>query len=376
MKKIVNLIWLILVVLTVVRGESLTYQFPENFSFAGQNVPLDYLDVRERIVKIYNNLLYDRRGFLLNLYQKYKYYIPQGKQILREANLSEDFVYIALAESQLNMRVASSAKALGPWQFIKSTAQKYGLTVNKNLDERKDFAKATKAAAKFIEYLINSNVTKGDVFLVLACYNNGVAAVNKMLINQKQASFWACISNSETADYVPRVLVYKEIFSHPEKYGLTKDNLINLDYLTETEKFVLNISAKNLTFSDLATFLGISYRQFYQINPQLRHRSYKKGGLFKKYTSVEINIPKNKTKDLVDSLTFHKYFSKNEDLVAIDKGDYLVHTVKEATLGEIAFKYKKNWKQIAKDNHLDMKKMKNGTKVPVIRQGMKLKIYK
>lgn len=45
----------------------------------------------------------------------------------------------------------SNVGAYGPFQLMKSVARNYGLTVNKYLDERKDFEKSAIAAAKLIE---------------------------------------------------------------------------------------------------------------------------------------------------------------------------------------------------------------------------------
>lgn len=44
----------------------------------------------------------------------------------------------------------SKAGALGPFQLMRTVARKYGLTVNKTVDERKDFDKSARASAQLI----------------------------------------------------------------------------------------------------------------------------------------------------------------------------------------------------------------------------------
>src|SRR5690625_5930328 len=71
------------------------------------------------------------------------------EKILAEYEIPEDFKYVAVVESNLD-NVTSPAGARGFWQLMPAVARSYGLTINKEIDERYNLEKATEAAAKLI----------------------------------------------------------------------------------------------------------------------------------------------------------------------------------------------------------------------------------
>ena len=85
-------------------------------------------------------------------------YFPYIERILAEAGLPDDLKYIALAESALRPHAGSPKGAIGFWQFLPETGRRYGLIVNDNIDQRRNLAASTKAAAiimlNFIENLV------------------------------------------------------------------------------------------------------------------------------------------------------------------------------------------------------------------------------
>ena len=83
----------------------------------------------------------------LNRYAKYKDLILP---ILKQHEMPEEFIYLAMIESGLNPKAYSKAKASGMWQFIYSTGKKYGLNRDWYRDERRDHEKATHAACHYL----------------------------------------------------------------------------------------------------------------------------------------------------------------------------------------------------------------------------------
>ena len=73
--------------------------------------------------------------------------------ILEEENVPPELFYVAMIESGLNARALSYAYASGYWQFIASTAKIYDLKINHYIDERSDFEKSTRAAARYFNDL-------------------------------------------------------------------------------------------------------------------------------------------------------------------------------------------------------------------------------
>ena len=85
---------------------------------------------------------------------------------------------MAVIESALNTKAVSRARAKGMWQFMYSTAKRYGLTINSYVDERFDPIASAHAAAR---YLRDSYLIFGDWSLAIASYNCGAGNVNKAI---------------------------------------------------------------------------------------------------------------------------------------------------------------------------------------------------
>lgn len=98
--------------------------------------------------------------------------------ILESENVSKDFFYLALAESGCRTDARSKAGAVGLWQLSKPTARTYGLTVNEELDERLDWRKSTRAAARYIAHLEESF---DGLRWVVAAYNAGGSNLKRKL---------------------------------------------------------------------------------------------------------------------------------------------------------------------------------------------------
>ena len=73
--------------------------------------------------------------------------------ILKEEGVPPEIFYVAMVESGLKTDAKSYAAAVGPWQFISSTAKIFGLKKNYYIDERRDFEKSTKSACKYLKKL-------------------------------------------------------------------------------------------------------------------------------------------------------------------------------------------------------------------------------
>jgi soluble lytic murein transglycosylase-like protein len=149
------------------------------------------------------------------------------RQIFEQNNLPPDLAYIVLVESALAGDSTSPAGAVGLWQFTPATAKAYGLKVGGGVDERRDTAKSTRAACKYIRELILEFGAGSSVMLALAAYNLGPskvrAAVHKVNDPIKQRSFWYLYRvravPPETRQYVPKVIAAMIIGRHPERHG-------------------------------------------------------------------------------------------------------------------------------------------------------------
>jgi membrane-bound lytic murein transglycosylase D len=114
-------------------------------------------------------------------------YFSLIESILTQYGLPEELKYLAVIESNLKSSAVSKVGAKGPWQLMPQTARDLGLKVNRNVDERKNYVKSTRAAALYLRDLYNQ---LGDWLLVIAAYNTGVANVYHAIHRSGSRSFW------------------------------------------------------------------------------------------------------------------------------------------------------------------------------------------
>ena len=131
------------------------------------------------------------------------YYIPIFEEIFDQYDMPLELTAMAVIESALNPKAVSRARAKGMWQFMYSTAKRYGLTINSYVDERFDPIASAHAAAR---YLRDSYLIFGDWTLAIASYNCGAGNVNKAIRRSGGSKdFWEIYPYlpRETRGYVP-----------------------------------------------------------------------------------------------------------------------------------------------------------------------------
>lgn len=147
-------------------------------------------------------------------------YMPFIQKELQNAGLPQDLAFIVMVESGFMPNAVSHANAVGPWQFIQPTGERYGLKVNWWLDERKDLKKSTLAAIRYISDLYREF---GSWYLVAASYNMGENGLRRQIQKYKTKDFWTLAKMGalpkETTDYVPKILAVMMITKSPGLYG-------------------------------------------------------------------------------------------------------------------------------------------------------------
>lgn len=154
-------------------------------------------------------------------------YEPMISEKLAKRDMPQDLIYLAMIESGFNPKARSRAQAGGLWQFISETGQRYGLTVNKRVDERNDPAKATDAALAYLSDLYDRF---GSWYLAAAAYNTGENRVGRIMrtVTGKErgtdADYYRISSRlpRETRDYVPMMIAAARIAKEPAKYGFAE----------------------------------------------------------------------------------------------------------------------------------------------------------
>jgi len=147
-------------------------------------------------------------------------YIELMKEILKEEHIPEEIVFIPLIESGFSPYACSPARAVGYWQFIASTAKRYGLKINWWMDERRDPVKSTVAAANYFKDLYGMF---GSWNLAMAAYNAGEGKILKALNRTNTDDYWSLLDTTyirrETKDYVPKFIAASMIANNPQDFG-------------------------------------------------------------------------------------------------------------------------------------------------------------
>lgn len=169
--------------------------------------------------------------------------IPTVANEMWTQNLPPQFFYLALQESGFDSKAVGPPTrmgyAKGIWQFIPQTAEQYGLKPGplKNVaqydpqDERFHFHKATKAAAKYIRRIYNTDAQASGL-LVMASYNwgegNVLNIIRKMPNNPRERNFWQLLKQhkvpQETYDYVFYIFSAAVIAENPALFGFDFQN--------------------------------------------------------------------------------------------------------------------------------------------------------
>jgi membrane-bound lytic murein transglycosylase D len=240
-------------------------KLPSELDLAGERVPLEIKDVKERMEReLLVNTYWQSNGILL--FKRANKYFPILEPLLKKYNLPDDFKFLALAESAFTDET-SSAGAAGMWHFMMATGREYGLEINDNVDERYNIQKSTKVAA---EYLIKAKENLGSWTLAAAAYNAGNYGVSKRLEAQLVDNYYDAKLPNETERYVFRILALKEIISNPKKYGFIFDSE-DLYTVEETRTVKVDTVITNLTL--FAKKFGMNYKELKIHNPWLReHR--------------------------------------------------------------------------------------------------------
>ncbi len=244
------------------RNPAYQIPIPEKLLFAGEEVPLQYFDVRESIDRELQLNTYWHSQSLLLLKRANRFF-PIIEPILKEKGIPDDFKYLAVAESALALEV-SPAKAVGFWQILEKTGRELGLEINNEVDERYSIEKSTRAACDF---LLKSYVKFGNWTMAAASYNFGRNGIDKQIDRQNAESYYNLVLGEETSRYVFRILAFKVIFENPQKYGFVL-NKINLYPPLRFYNVEVDTSIKNI--ARFAEHFNTNYKMIKTFNPWLR----------------------------------------------------------------------------------------------------------
>jgi len=126
-------------------------------------------------------------------------FIPAIKSTLSKYNVPQEFLYLAMAESNFHTKAYSSKRAAGLWQFMPATGKLFHLKIDEYVDERRDLIKSTEAAAKYLSAL---HKKFGKWYLAAIAYNCGGGALRKAIRKAKSDDLSVLLD--EKKHYIPR----------------------------------------------------------------------------------------------------------------------------------------------------------------------------
>lgn len=256
-------------------------EIPRKVDFAGERVPLEIIDVYERLDRELLVNTYWQSQTLLFHKRAYKYF-PVIEPILKKYGVPDDFKYLALVESGFVNNLVSPAGATGFWQLMDGTAMDKGLEVNEEVDERYHIEKSTEAACK---YIIEAYKMLKSWTLVAASYNMGIGGIQNQMQRQKAENYYDLLLNEETSRYVFRAIAVKLIITDPKKYGY---HLNSKDLYKPIATYTIAVDTGISDLASFATSQGVNYKILKIFNPWLR-QNYLTNVEHKKYF---ITLPK------------------------------------------------------------------------------------
>jgi len=279
-------------------------------------------------------------------------YRPLIEQVFKEESIPLDLINLAQVESFFKTEAYSKAKAKGIWQFGKDTAVRYGLKITKDIDERSDPEKSTRAAA---HYLNDLYAMFKDWNLVLAAYNWGEAKVKRLTDSTGINDFWQLANLNkrfpeETRRHIPLIQASAILAKDPGKYGLPTEWNAPVKYIK------VSIS-KPIDLRAAAKVLSTSFDEIKRLNPSIKGTATPAN-----YPNFQLKVPEDTNPDAHEQLNslpkarIRRIAEFNERHI-VKKGE---------SLSKIAMKYHVTEKALVKENGLSSKsKIRIGTSLKV-----------
>jgi membrane-bound lytic murein transglycosylase D len=289
-------------------------------------------------------------------------FIPAIKNILSKYDVPQEFLYLAMAESNFRTKAYSHKRAAGLWQFMPRTAKLYHLKIDEYVDERRDLIKSTEAAAKYLSAL---HKRFGKWYLAAIAYNCGGGRLNRAIKKAGTDDLKVLLDTKkkyiprESRNYI-RKIVALALIGSDEQYLLHSEYEYLLNRANAYSVSTVKLSSGE-SLARISKLIHIPLKELRKLNRQLKYDfvpPYSK--------SYAVYIPYIKLSE------FKQKYTK-ESIKKI----YKIHIVSRGdNLSYIGKKYGVSYKVIKDFNHLKSNRLRLRQKlvIPIPRKSRVKKI--
>ncbi|WP_143429055.1 lytic transglycosylase domain-containing protein [Helicobacter sp. 13S00401-1] len=276
--------------------------------------------------------------YLLSQYENGKHIVSTLRKMLSDANVPQEFLFLAMAESEFKSKAYSSKKAAGIWQLMPSTARELGLVINSQVDERRDPIKSTEAAIKYLKSLYKAT---GKWYLAAIAYNCGLGRLQKGIKAAGTDDLEVLLDKhhqyipKETRNYIRKILAMSLAFN--DVNNLNQENKTYLLNMGANDSIVTVHVSPGTSLAKIARSADMSLSTLKKYNSHFKENYVPLGRI-----RYSVYLPYEK-------LSYFKQNFKDSNKNSV----FLVHAVRQGdTLSSIAKKYHITVSQIKDANAL------------------------
>lgn len=305
--------------------------------------------------------------------ERFQRFLERGTQYqagiqatLEELDVPGELYFLAMIESGFVIRATSHVGAGGVWQFMPATGRRYGLKVDRYVDERRDVLRATQAAALYLKDLHN---VFQSWYLAMAAYNAGEVRILSAIMKSGTRDFWTLVQKKalpkETMDYIPKFLAAAIIGHNPQRFGF------NVPTPAEFKDSTLVAVPSPVRLETVAQAINLNVAELLEINTHLS-----KGVTPPNQREYEIWVPSEHVDRVRGKLADIGAARLGHSVAVADAGDEGVREVEAErdvpamikikrgdSLKKIAKRYHKSVGYLKRVNNLTSSRLRPGTQL-------------
>lgn len=282
-------------------------------------------------------------------------FIPIIRNMIAQEGLPQEFLFLAMVESEFIINAKSSKKASGIWQFMPGTAKGLGLEINDYIDERQDPIKSTQAAITYLKKLYDLT---GEWYLAMMAYNCGYTRLQKAIEEAGGDSSLQTLLDEdkkylppETRNYIRKIVAMSLVFNDAD---FLKNN--NSEYLLNrgaTDTLAILKLKSGVPLGIIAQSAGMSLKELRSYNMHFKYAFLPPGSSDKEYN---VYLPYEKL------ARFKQHFDQNYT----PNSAFILHKVQKGdTLSSIARQYKTNVNELKRINGLKSTRLSINQKIVI-----------